>query len=139
MVRQAHDGSGAGHALHEHDDSVQLMAGLPAEDAITAAEAAQQALEAGKEEDGGSRRPAFPASGAGAGGAVQSADASRTLRSSLAGSFADGDGIRCNKAFLVVQNSACLCSSRKQLGAACLLMQAEAQACFLIRGKPTRR
>lgn len=132
MVRQAHDGNGAGHAPHEHDDPVPPMVGLPSEDAITAAEAAQQALEVGKKTDGGSRQPAFLVSGAGAGGPVhaQSADASRTLRSSLAGSFTDGDGNRCNNVFLVVQNSACLCSSSRRLGA-CMLVDASRSAGLL--------
>lgn len=109
------------------------MAGLPADDAITAAEAAQQALEVGKEKDGGSRRPASPVSGAVAGGPVQaqSADASRTLRSSLAGSFTDGDGNRYNKVFSLYKTVRAYAHLGNSWGLACLLMQAEAQACFL--------
>ena len=56
-----------------------------------------QALELGEDKGTGMRWPLFPTfSDGGAGPAqVQSADASRTLRSSLAGSFNDGDGVRC--------------------------------------------
>ncbi|KAK9826814.1 hypothetical protein WJX81_003825 [Elliptochloris bilobata] len=80
----------------EKDDPLPLPVGLPAEDAMTAAEAAQQALELGKDEGSGPRWPLFPTLSASAASPAQaqSADASRTLRSSLAGSFTDGDGVR---------------------------------------------
>lgn len=56
-----------------------------------------QALELGKDISTGVRRPLFPTFSAGEAGPaqVQSADASRTLSSSLAGSFNNGDGVRC--------------------------------------------
>ena len=56
-----------------------------------------QALELGKDEGTGMRWPLFPTFSDGKAGPaqVQSADASRTLSSSLAGSFNDGNGVRC--------------------------------------------
>ena len=56
-----------------------------------------QALELGKDKGTGMRWPLVPTFSDGKAGPtqVQSADASRTLRSSLAGSFNDGDGVRC--------------------------------------------
>lgn len=56
-----------------------------------------QALELGKDKGTGVRWPLFPTFSDGVAGPaqVQSADASRTLSSSLAGSFTDGDGVRC--------------------------------------------
>ena len=56
-----------------------------------------QALELGEDKGTGMRWPLFPTFSDGKAGPaqVQSADASRTLSSSLASSFNDGDGVRC--------------------------------------------